>query len=265
MAVFNQQIDIITSIDISNSAIKNIKQRFQQINGIVSDAASIPFDDQSYDIVTSQYGVEYAGHQAIFEAARLVAKGGILSLILHIEAGIIHQDSLENLEAIKRLQASEFIPLTIKMFEAGFKAVDGSNRQSYEEAALNLAPAIKELEKIMTQFGQSIADSTIVRLYNDIGQIHQQIQAYDPSEVLNWLNKMDLEIHAYSERMCSMCHSTISQKKFEQIQENLIASGFSIESAKPLFVSDHEKPMAWILQAKKQTKEKIDKNSSAFD
>ncbi len=253
LSVFKAQFIEITSLDISTSAIENIYLRFPDVKGIVSDASSIPLEDNLFNIVTSQYGVEYAGDKAIFEAARLVANGGMLALLLHIDSGSIHRDCMQNLNAMERLQASHFLPLTIKMFDAGFKALSGENRSAYEEAASNLAPAIKELENIMKQFGQTVADNTVSQLYNDIGQIHQQIQNYIPSEVLDWLNRMSKEIEAYTQRMSSMCQSAISEPQFEKIQADLIALGFSVKSAQPLVSSDHKKPLAWTLLAKKQT------------
>lgn len=251
LSVFQDQASDITSVDISDSAIQNINHRFPHIKGIVSDASVIPLKSETFDIVTSQYGVEYAGHNAILEAARLVANGGLLALILHIESGSIHHHSMQNLAAMEKLEESKFIPLAIKMFDAGFKAVKGADRADYETAASNLAPAISEFEQIMTHYGQNIADNTIVRLYNDVGQIHQQLQSYDADEVIEWLNRMSAELIAYTERMSSMCRSAMSNQKFETVQNELENLGFSIKSAETLMVSDHRKPMAWILIAKK--------------
>ena len=243
----------ISSLDISDSAIQNIKKRFPQVNGIVSDAGTIPLKSETFNIVTSQYGIEYAGHNAVLEAARLVDNGGLLSLILHFESGSIHHDSLQNLAAMEKLEESKFIPLAIKMFDAGFKAVNGAHRSDYEKSASNLAPAISDLEKIMKHYGQNIADNTIVRLYNDVGQIHEQLQNYGAVEVINWLDRMSVELNAYTGRMSSMCRSAISHQKFDTIQNELKNLGFSIKSAETLIVSDHQQPMAWILIAEKET------------
>ncbi len=194
LSVFGDENSDITSQDVSISAIENIYHRFPTAKGIVSDACSIPRDTGSFDIVTSQFGVEYAGQEAIYESGRLVAEGGILALLLHSDSGSIHQECLESLDAIERLQNSGFIPSAIEMFDAGFKTVQGAYLSVDELAAKKLAPAIVELEENMKQYGQHVAGDTIVRLYNDVAQIHEKIQNYVPEEILTWLGKMDEEL-----------------------------------------------------------------------
>jgi len=246
----NEKSDI-TTLDVSAAAIENIHKRFPTVHGIVSDAQTIPRQDGSFNLVTSQFGVEYAGHDAMLECARLVSEGGTLAFLLHYASGSIHQECNQSLDAIKRLQESQFIPLAIKMFDAGFKAVRGAARSTYENAAKNLAPAITELEAIMKKHGQHVAGDTLLKLYSDVGQIHQRIQHYQPDEVISWLNKMNDELKAYRARMSSMCFSAIDDTGFEQIKSDLQKHEFSIESAEPLVVSEHKQPMAWILVARK--------------
>ncbi len=251
IAVFGDKQNKITSLDVSAAAIENINNRFPTVQGIVSDARSISRESSSFDIVSSQFGVEYAGNDAIFESARLVAEGGLLTLLLHIDSGSIQQECQQSLDAIERMQTSHFIPFAIEMFDAGFKAVRGADRLPYEKAANRLAPAIGELEAIMTQYGKHVAGDMIARLYNDVGQIHQRIQHYQPDDILNWLKKMDKELTAYAGRMSSMNQAAIDSSSFEQIKASLQEQGFSIERAETLVVGDHELPMAWILIAKK--------------
>lgn len=241
----------LTSLDVSEAAINNIYSRFPKVKGIVANANSIPIESGSFEIVTSQYGLEYAGHEAILEAARLVANNGLLTLLMHCDSGSIHLECQQSLKAIQRTQSSGFIQLAIDMFDAGFKSVRGADRQSYDQAAKKLAPAIAELESIMRQYGSHVAGDTISRLYNDVGQIHQRIQHYEPSDVLTWLNNMNTELSAYSERMSSMSLSAISNSKFDQIKDNLKEYGFSIQTADKLFVPGNELPMAWVLIANK--------------
>lgn len=241
----------LTSLDVSEAAIKNIHNRFPKVKGIVSNARSIPAENGSFDIVTSQYGVEYAGHDAIFEAARLVTNAGTLVLLMHCDSGYIHLECQQSLDAIKRTKTSNFIQLAIEMFDAGFKSIKGEDRQLYEQNALKLAPAINELESIMRQYGSHVAGDTISRLYNDVGQIHQRMQHYEPKDVLAWLNAMSTELNAYEQRMSSMSLSAIDDTTFTQITDDLKEQGFTVVTADKLFVPNNELPMAWVLIANK--------------
>ena len=251
LATFGDELPDFTCLDVSEAAITNIRDRFPQVHGIVTDACDIPLESGSFNIATSQFGVEYAGLTAINEVARLLASDGQLALLLHTQAGSIHRECMESLDATVRLQESRFIPYAIEMFDAGFKAVRGADRASYEAAGKQLAPAIGALEAIMKQYGQHVAGDTIARLYNDIAQIHQEIQHYEPADVLDWLGRMDGELDAYAGRMSSMSDSAIDNDTFEQICDGLRNRDYTIERAEPLIAPDQDLPLAWILIATK--------------
>ena len=251
LAAFGDDQPDFTCLDISDAAIANIRNRFPRVEGITADACNIPLDSASFDVATSQLGVEYAGLDAIDEVARLLAIGGRLALLLHHQTGSIHRECSESLDAIVQLQESRFIPFAIEMFDAGFKAVRGGNRAPYEAAAKQLAPAIDALETIMRQYGPHIAGDTIVRLYNDVDEIHQRIQHYEPTEILEWLKRMDGELNAYAGRMSSMSECAIDNDTFEKISTGLRRQGYTIARADPLLVPDHDLPLAWVLIATK--------------
>jgi SAM-dependent methyltransferase len=246
---FGDQASDVTCLDVSDAAITNIRSRFPQVKGLVTDARNIPLDSGSFDVITSQFGVEYAGLGAIDEISRLLASGGRLAFLLHNQAGSIHLECVESLDAIVRLQESRFIPYTITMFDAGFKAVRGADREPYETAAKQLAPAILALEAIMTQYGQHVAGDAISRIYNEVAQIHEGIQHYEPGEILDWLNKMDGEFDAYAGRISSMIQSAIDNETFEKIVAGLRGQDYTIDRAEPLLIPGHDLPLAWVLIA----------------
>lgn len=250
-AAFGDEQPDITCLDVSDAAVANIHEQFPWVDVIVSDARKIPRGSESFDIVTSQFGVEYAGQEAIDEAARLLATGGRLALMLHSKTGSIHRECEESLDAIVQLKESNFIPYAIEMFTAGFEAVRGADRSEYEAAASKFAPTVRVPESIMKQYGQHVAGDTIARLYQDVGRIHYRIQNYEPGEVLDWLNRMDGELDAYAERMSSMSGAAIDSDTFERVCKGLRNLGLTIERAEPLLISGQDLPLAWVLIATK--------------
>lgn len=251
LATFGDELPDFTCLDVSDAAIANIRDRFPGVDGIVTDVRAIPLDSGSFDVATSQFGVEYAGLAAIDEVARLPGTGGRLALLLHSQSSSIRRECVETLDAIAQLLESRFIPHAIEMFSAGFDAVRGADRVPYEAAAKLLAPAIEVLETIMKQYGQHVAGDTIARLYNDVDKIHQRIQHYEPGEVLNWLKRMDGELDAYAGRMSSMRNCAIDNESFEQIVAGLRNRDYTIDRAEPLLIPDHDLPLAWALVATK--------------
>lgn len=239
----------ITCVDISPAAIANIRQRFPTVNGLVCNARSIPLDSQQFNIITSQFGVEYAGIDAIAEAARMLAPGGNMALLIHHHAGSIHRECAASLAAILRLQESRFIPLATDMFRSGFAAVRDVDRAPYEAAAARLAPAVATLEQIMAQHGRQVAGETIARLYSDVARIHDDLPRYDPDEVLAWLARMETELDDYAVRMSSMMDCAVDQSAFERIR-SLLNEYTIVEQAGPLLATGQDLPLAWAIEAR---------------
>lgn len=241
----------VSCVDISDAAISGVQERFPEITGIVADARSIPLPSGTFDVVTSQFGIEYAGLAAIDEAVRLLAPGGDLNLLLHIRSGAIYLECSVALDAIRKTRKSEFTERATSFFEAGFAAVKGEDKQRYEQAGLELNPAILAIESLISRYGPGVAGGTVATLYDGVKRIHGRIQYYDPEEVLNWLRKMNEELAAYEERMASMCNAALDDAAFDNQCEKLRKSGFTINCSEPLRVQEGEMPFAWILKATK--------------
>jgi len=249
--VFEGYLPDFTCVDVSESAIRMLEGRFPGVQGIVADAASIPLDPAGFDIVTSQFGVEYAGLHALSELTRLMAPGGELALLLHHRGGTIYEQCKASLDATRQMQAAEFIPKCIAMFEAGFAAQQGGDRAEYSAAGKQFAPAIKATETTLAQHGGDVADGTILRLYRDVRTIHGRMRHYEESDVVGWLRRLQEETEAYAGRMASMLDVAIDDTRFQQVCADLSKQGFEILRAEPLASGDGKPPLAWVLVAKK--------------
>ena len=250
--VFGGEPPEFTCLDISESAIRMLQKRFPGVHGIVADAAAIPVDAASYDIVTSQFGIEYAGLEAVEETARLVAPGGELTLMMHHQGGIIFQECGASLDAIREMQSANFIPACIAMFEAGYEALQGGDPARYGIAGKQFAPALRAMEAIMMQYGREVAASTILKIYRDVRTIHGRMRHYEPSAVIGWLEKMQTAVEAYTGRMASMRSAAIDADRFEQLCTDLAEKHFEILRAEPLANGDQDQPIAWVLISRKE-------------
>ncbi len=67
----------------------------------------LPFEDGSFDVITSQFAIEYASFsQAISEIKRVLTPGGRFFFLCHNADSIIVRDNIKRLAAIKDLLAS---------------------------------------------------------------------------------------------------------------------------------------------------------------
>lgn len=212
--------------DLSADAIAQLKQRFPGIEGIVSDAKEIPRPDAGFDLVTSQFGIEYAGQEAFPEAARLVKPGGRLALLVHCRPGLIYNECAESLTVIDKLRAARFFPLASSFLAAGFKAAAGGDRRAYEKAHKQFKPAFRVLERALAKHGPKVASGLLQRLATDLAAINRKLQNYDGKEVLAWLARLSEELTAYRARMHTMQDAALPTSQLGAIRQFLIAGGF---------------------------------------
>ena len=248
---FADNMPATSALDISSHAIDQLLERYPEVEGVVADAASIPLDSCSFDLVSSQFGIEYAGIAAVYEAARLVAVGGQLAFVLHCRPGEIYAECSNSLAAIDRLRRSKFIPLASDMFKAGFASLKGASAHRYERATHKFRAAARVTEQLTSKYGAGVASGLIIRLRNDAEQIRQRLPNHDLNDVMNWLGHINDELLAYRGRMKSMTQAAIDQNTLEKISANLSESGFSITEMKPLVDEANSDQLAWWLVARR--------------
>jgi len=248
---FNGRLPAFDCLDTSASAIATLTRRFPGVQGHVADAAAIPLESTSFDVATSQFGVEYAGLPAIVEMTRLLKSGGRLALVMHHAGGIIHEECSANRDAVNAFLETGFPARALDMFRSGFAACRGADQAPFQQAASRLMATFPQVESILDHYGKHVAGDTILRLYNDIAAIGDRIQHYDENEVLAWMENMHSELDAYAGRADSMSRAALSQSGFSGIVDGLLRQGFVVQRSEPLTIPTHTRPLAWVLLAVK--------------
>lgn len=238
----------VSCMDYSESAIKALEEKYPGVRGVACDATETPFAAGDFDIVASQFGLEYAGETAFDEAARLVAKGGVLVAIVHMKAGAIFDECAESLSAIQSILGSRLVSLARDAFNAGFAVVAGNAPQTkFRDADQSLAPAVESLKETLTQYGPHVAGGMIHRFGTDLGHMYQRIEAYVPQEVSDWLDRTDGELTAYAGRMQSMVNAALGETEIKHLSERLRSKGLAVDTYDKLRMGENARPAAWIL------------------
>ncbi len=245
----SNETTLLCGLDSSAQAIQQLKHRLPNVAGIVANASSIPIESQSVDLVTSQFGVEYAGFEGILEAARVVREGGALVFLLHCRPGAIYSECSSSVEVIDRLQQARFFPLARAMFKAGFAFFQGGERYPYERAAHKFRSSFRLLDRLLSKYGQGVASGFVLRLRDDVARISQRLQHHDRKEVFEWIERLNDEMLSYRLRMKSMAGAAVDRKTLERIQRELSELGFSSTEAKALSPQDGAGQLAWSLEA----------------
>jgi ubiquinone/menaquinone biosynthesis C-methylase UbiE len=234
--------------DYSSSALLELIKRYPGSRCVVTDARHVPFPERSFDLVVSQFGVEYAGPDALLEAARLVAPGGSLGVVLHLHGGGIYRECATNLEAVEAIQRSEIMPLAKTAFSAGFALNAGRGSGSeFKAAEQAFAPAVRRLEELLRQWGNEVADGLPQQLYRDIAHMYRRMSAYEPEDVMNWVDGMVVELAAYAGRMSSMLEAALPREKIDDVCSQLQRFGMQQLLGQTLDMGATEEPAAWAV------------------
>lgn len=235
-------------LDYSASALAEVARRYDGSYCVAADARQIPLAAGSFDLVVSQFGIEYAGIEAIPEAARLVAQGGQLALVLHLVDGLIHRECALNLAAVTAVQDTEVVTLARAAFSAGFALNAGTGSvEAFKAAERNFTPAVRALEQLLKQYGTAAAGGLLNQLYADIAHMYGRMSAYEPAEIISWLDGMVRELAAYRGRMASMLAAAVDLQQLTAIQQQLEADGMRLIERRTLDMGTDGMPAAWVM------------------
>ena len=82
-----------------------------------------------------------------------------------------------------------------------------------------------------------------------MGEQIDDLQAFDPEEVLGWLQRLDSEMDTFAGRMKSMIESAMDQEAFEKACGILRGAGCEVDQAGPLLAPGEDLPYAWAITA----------------
>ncbi|MEW5250189.1 class I SAM-dependent methyltransferase [Microbulbifer discodermiae] len=239
----------ITCVDISKSALEAIEKKVPHVNTKVCDAAQLPFDDASFTLITSQFGIEYAGLNAFREAGRVLQPGGLIAFVSHLTDGGIHKECNANRAAVEDFIGTDFLNLTHNLLETkmtpGFSQLDIKTRMEC------LKPAIEATVDIVKKYGRNVAGGSIDKVFMDAAKISRSSENFDKAEVLSWLRKMESELIAYSERMRSMCEASLDQTDIQHIKNILLENNIHVNTVEKLPFVEGGENCAWLITAQR--------------
>jgi ubiquinone/menaquinone biosynthesis C-methylase UbiE len=238
--------------DYSQAAVDELRKRFPAVEGVACDAADMPWPDRRFDFVVSQFGIEYAGDAAFGEAARLVAEGGALAALTHLQGGAIHAECADNFAVGAALRDARLMPLARRAFEAGFDLMAGKITDAeFQEADKQLAPAVEAAKSLLRDKGPRAAGGLLANLYKDIGYMYTRMQNYVPDEVFAWFDGMTAELDSYEGRMASMTRAAMDEGQVTSIADSLAGLGLAVEPPQVLSLEESGRPGAWVLVARR--------------
>ena len=244
---------LVIGLDASTAALVETRSRSPGSVYVAASGARLPFTDAQFDLVTSQFGIEYAGTEAFQEMCRVLVPGGTFSAILHLHEGRIYRESRINLDAANAFLDSGLLSGLAGIFNAAIALhQSGTDTRKFRAADQSFAASVMSSEAVIRQWGKGAADGLLFSVYNDVGHIYSRFKHYEPREVLEWITLVTGELQSYAGRMASMLTAALDQSALNNLLTRLSENQLHVISQGVIRLGSPPVDSAWTLVAKKQ-------------
>ncbi len=248
----------LTGIDVSKNAIDVLQNKIPTAIGHVGAVDNTPFETDSFDMVVSQFGFEYAGGQsdimaAVREMTRIIKPRGQIVLVSHIKDGAIARGCQQSLEQITRVIKSGFFESAKDCFNIIAKS-QKATQQADKDAVMHAMTRLNDTaEPIMVWLRQAgDTKQEFVRFtYHLLESTHKllvNLNNFHLKDCLTWLDDMRSEVLAYEGRMTSMLGAAISEELALRISEDISSNSAEVSRPEKLYFVDGDLPAAWVLR-----------------
>lgn len=197
------------------------------------DASSLPFGDEEFDTVTSQFGIEYAAlRTAVPEAVRVLKRGGNLGLLIHHADSEVVKPARANRREMEALLADGGVLQTLKSYVTG----------QLSEAALESAGQAH----VASDAGRS--SQITGQIFEGVNRVINSVRSGDRGAGSELCEVMLLRLNADRDRLQLLEDVACTRSQFDEIVEMFKAEGVNAAVASALCANegtDDEFVIAW--------------------
>ncbi len=215
----------LTGVD-SAEVLPDLGEEITMLPGVCLE--DLPFDNESFDVVTSQFAVEYASlPQAASEIKRVLSKKGVFLLICHHVDSIIVHDNVKRLAAIKSLLAgSGLLNKVIDVVRQ--KKILQPKKQEY-------------LARLLRTVQLKHPDQPII---NEVAALTVSIMT--GPDCMRKLLSLHRDIEMEERRISALKVSALQLSQAQNLRHQLSLSEIPIQ-CKAIYVPGTETPLAWYI------------------
>ncbi|WP_395342133.1 class I SAM-dependent methyltransferase [Ningiella sp. W23] len=233
------------ALDISADALDKLKSDFPNCTTYPMALDSAKFEEKRFDLIVSQFGIEYLGFDGFLEAAKLMSDGGQCVFLSHYESGAIDIITQQSLHGLQQLQKNEFLAKAKRVAQAFI----GDERRQVEAAVADFM----NVEPLISQSSASMPESHHAHVYNGVKQLLSNFNQYENQHILDWLSTASNQVSENLMRLQSMHNAALSQSDIDELNAQLSSFGVKIELVSPFYLREGDLPVAWEIHAQKYT------------
>lgn len=230
----------LVAADLSIDALELLRTRARGAYAVVASASALPFRQNSFDLVVSQFGVEYAGPEAFEQALRLLKPGGRVVTLSHIQHGFIDRKNAALQAGVRKAEEVGFIALAVRLTRAAFSGV------GIEDAVRQFQPGEKEMAAFVAEHPGGLHG----HLYSGFRQLFERRARYDEDDILGWLDGMASELDLNRLRLEEMRKAALDDTAIEKGRAAAARCGVSL-TVRQMTLAGHALPVAWHIEGLK--------------
>jgi SAM-dependent methyltransferase len=200
---------------------------------------ALPFPDASFDAAISQYGIEYSDlARSLPEAARVIAPGGHLRLVVHTAEGAVAAGARTVIaEADLLLDGIGLTGAAARCFAAlwAVEREGGDERQQADEAFAAFQTALEQTARYIPQ----AQDAT---MFKNSGAVlldtFKRRGHFDLEQLLAKVEQVESEIRAHRGRLVALVEAALDAAEAKALAGRLRASGATEADSSPLHNGD---------------------------
>lgn len=188
----------LVACDISAEGAKRAADRCSGC-AVAADGAALPFAEASFDLVVSQFGLEYAGETAFSEAGRVLAPHGGGLAVVHLSGGAIERECADNLAILDAFFSSGLLEAAREAVQTGrSRDLVAEKRMTLVAAAANARPGSSA-----ARFAAATAP--------DIARLACRPDRFERAEALAYVDAQFRSVGAYRARMRTMTGAALDE------------------------------------------------------
>ena len=215
------------------------------------DCGQLPYDDERFDLVTSQFGIEYSDlNRSLAETARVLKPGGRLAFVAHHDDSLVLQRNKSLLTFLAKIAELDIFGLLDSIVDAM-----GDVRSKADLAKLSNNKTTEQLRnRLNEQLGtlqqldqQAFADSNLLAY---VLPLFKQLVMQPMAEKKQFIATARNELQTLEQRLRELTDAALTDRSLVKLMQGATTLGLSLTSLKTLH-NEREQVLGWYVELAK--------------